>query len=117
MAKFLANVSPDIPWHCTAFHPDYKMHDRGATPVRRWCEQARSGGRRACGTFMRATLPGQIGGGENTYCPKCHELLIERYGFQVRKYRLTARRQMPEVFGRNSRPLGCRQDARGIKVT
>src|SRR5690606_1577146 len=25
MARFLAGVSPDLPWHVTAFHPDYKM--------------------------------------------------------------------------------------------
>ncbi len=34
IARFLASVSPDIPWHVTAFHPDYKMEDRTATPVR-----------------------------------------------------------------------------------
>jgi pyruvate formate lyase activating enzyme len=28
IAKFLAAISPDIPWHCTAIHPDYKMSDR-----------------------------------------------------------------------------------------
>src|SRR5690606_20924514 len=27
MARFLAGVSPDLPWHVTAFHPDYKMTD------------------------------------------------------------------------------------------
>src|SRR3954470_21177401 len=31
MARFLAGVSPDIPWHVTAFHPDYKMTDVGST--------------------------------------------------------------------------------------
>jgi pyruvate-formate lyase-activating enzyme len=28
-AKYIASVSPDIPWHVTAFHPDYLMTDRG----------------------------------------------------------------------------------------
>ena len=31
IADFIANVSIDIPWHVTAFHPDYKMRDRGRT--------------------------------------------------------------------------------------
>ncbi|MBI2365531.1 MAG: AmmeMemoRadiSam system radical SAM enzyme, partial [Deltaproteobacteria bacterium] len=31
LSDFLASVSPDIPWHVTAFHPDYKMTDPGAT--------------------------------------------------------------------------------------
>src|SRR5207248_6566408 len=31
-AAFLASVSPDVPWHVTAFHPDYNMTDTGPTP-------------------------------------------------------------------------------------
>jgi len=27
MADFLASVDPLMPWHVTAFHPDYKMTD------------------------------------------------------------------------------------------
>ena len=34
MADFLASVSTDIPWHVTAFHPDYKMTDRARRPSR-----------------------------------------------------------------------------------
>ena len=33
IAAFLAGVSPDIPWHVTAFHPDYKMEGTPATPA------------------------------------------------------------------------------------
>src|SRR5205814_5586825 len=32
-ARFLASVSPDIPWHVTAFHQDYKMTEPDATPA------------------------------------------------------------------------------------
>src|SRR3989304_6089303 len=31
IAEFLASLSLDIPWHVTAFHPDYKMSDRDFT--------------------------------------------------------------------------------------
>ena len=34
IARFLASVSPDIPWHVTAFHPDYKMNATQRTGVR-----------------------------------------------------------------------------------
>src|SRR4051812_4915288 len=34
MARFLASVSRDIPWHATAFHKDYRMTDPDATPPR-----------------------------------------------------------------------------------
>jgi len=33
IAGFLAGVSCDIPWHVTAFHPDYKMTDPPRTPA------------------------------------------------------------------------------------
>ena len=32
VADFLAGLSKDIPWHLTAFHPDYKMADARPTP-------------------------------------------------------------------------------------
>ncbi len=32
LARFIASVSREIPWHVTRFHPDYHMMDRGATP-------------------------------------------------------------------------------------
>jgi pyruvate formate lyase activating enzyme len=33
IAEFLAGVSPNIPWHVTAFRPDYKMQGPSRTPV------------------------------------------------------------------------------------
>ena len=33
IAKFLAEISPSIPWHISAFHPDYKMKDRERTTI------------------------------------------------------------------------------------
>ena len=33
IAEFIAGVSKDIPWHVTAFHPDYKMTDQKSTLV------------------------------------------------------------------------------------
>ncbi|MCW3987764.1 MAG: AmmeMemoRadiSam system radical SAM enzyme, partial [Candidatus Bathyarchaeota archaeon] len=37
---------------------------------------------------LRYVYAGNIPGHpwENTYCPKCHELLIERHGFNIRKW-------------------------------
>ena len=89
MAKFLAGISVDIPWHCTAFHPDYKMTDRDSTSVRtiiRACEIGREAGLRYC---YAGNIPGQVGDWEATRCPNCYELLIDRYGFDVRNYYMT----------------------------
>ncbi|HUJ12014.1 MAG TPA: AmmeMemoRadiSam system radical SAM enzyme [Verrucomicrobiae bacterium] len=89
IATFLAGVSPDIPWHCTAFHPDYKMQDHDYTSRRtimRACEIGREAGLRFC---YAGNLPGGVSDWENTRCPNCNELLIERSGFTVRGYHLT----------------------------
>jgi pyruvate formate lyase activating enzyme len=84
MATFLAGVSQDIPWHVTAFHPDYEMTDRGWTPpatLRMAVDLGREAGLR----FVYAgNIPGRTGNLESTYCPACQSLLIERLGFQVR---------------------------------
>jgi pyruvate formate lyase activating enzyme len=89
IAKFLAGVSPDIPWHCTAFHPDYKMQDRDNTSARtliKACQIGREAGLR----FVYAgNLPGRVGDWENTRCANCNELVIQRFGFEVQDYRLT----------------------------
>src|SRR5208282_2594347 len=95
MAEFLAGVSPDIPWHITAFHKDYKMTEPENTSSQT-LERAAKIGKGAGLRFVYAgNLPGRTGGLENTYCPNCHELLVERVGFHVLDYRLTATGSCP----------------------
>ncbi len=83
LACFLASVSADIPWHVTAFHKDYKMTDPDNTPrdtLLRACEIGKGAGLH----FVYAgNLPGRTGNWENTYCPQCGTLLVERTGFHV----------------------------------
>jgi pyruvate formate lyase activating enzyme len=89
IAKFLAGVSRDIPWHCTAFHPDYKMQDRDSTTAQtlvRACAHGHDAGLRYC---YAGNMPGMTPYLENTYCHGCGELLIERHGFHVTANRLT----------------------------
>ena len=50
IAKFIASVSRDIPWHVTAFHPDYKMTDPPATD--RAPAHSRGGNRRGGGIAL-----------------------------------------------------------------
>ena len=83
MARFLAGVSTEVPWHVTAFHPDYKMTGPPRTPAST-LRKAWDIGRTAGLKFVYAgNLPGSVGDCENTYCPACSELLVQRYGFQV----------------------------------
>jgi len=90
LARFLAGVSRDIPWHVTAFHPDYKMTDRGWTPVKALSRAAEIGQAEGLRFVYAGNRPGQTGSLENTYCPACQAVLIERVGFEVLANHLTA---------------------------
>jgi len=81
IASFIKELGTDIPWHITAFHPTYRLTDRSSTPVSALM-QARDIGIRA---GLRYVYVGNVPGerGENTYCYKCGELLIERCGFRI----------------------------------
>ncbi len=95
MAEFLAGISPDIPWHVTAFHKDYKMTDPDDTPVETLLRAAEIGKRAGLHFVYAGNLPGHVGDLENTYCPHCHALLIERYGYHILAYNLTAEGKCP----------------------
>ena len=85
MAHFLADVSPDLPWHVTAFHPAFKEEQFRATTAEDLL-RARQIGLDAGLHFVYAgNRPGQVGVSENTYCPNCHRLLIERQGFRLHR--------------------------------
>ena len=88
IAGFLCSVSPDIPWHVTAFHEDYKMTDPPSTTAAGLVRAAKIG--RAAGLhFVYAgNLPGRTERLEDTTCPDCNATLIERTGFHVRTNRL-----------------------------
>jgi pyruvate formate lyase activating enzyme len=90
LTEFIASVSPDIPWHVTAFHQDYKMTDPAnttAADLARAAQFARDAGLR----FIYAgNLPGRVGPLEDTRCPSCDEVLIGRYGYLIQSYNLTA---------------------------
>ncbi|HKJ00385.1 MAG TPA: AmmeMemoRadiSam system radical SAM enzyme [bacterium] len=88
VAGFLAELSPDIPWHVIAFYPDYKMTDTPRTPVSTLLRAYEIG--RAAG--LRFVYPGnvgwQVGGRESTWCPHCGALLVERHGAITTGYHL-----------------------------
>lgn len=88
IASFIASVSPDIPWHVTAFHPDYReLNRRRTTPED--LERAYCAGKEAGLRFVYSgNLPGQTGDRENTSCPSCQATLIRRHGFYVLENRM-----------------------------
>ncbi len=77
--EFIMSVDPAIPWHVTQFYPTHEILDQPRTPVDT-LNRARDMGLAAGLKYVyEGNVPGQ--GGENTYCPKCGELLIERIGY------------------------------------
>ncbi len=83
IAKFLASLSKDIPWHVTGFHPDYKKRDVTETRPDMLNVGWQIGKAAGLHYVYSGNLPGQVGSTENTDCPTCGKLLIKRYGFRV----------------------------------
>ncbi|MEM2135169.1 MAG: AmmeMemoRadiSam system radical SAM enzyme [Candidatus Jordarchaeaceae archaeon] len=93
IAQRIREEDENIPWHVTRFHPEYKMTDREATPIQT-LERARELG---LSEGLKYVYIGNVPGhkGENTWCPNCGELLIERYIFSITKYRITPENKCP----------------------
>lgn len=86
IAQFIHDLDPGIPWHVTQYYPAYMMHDRPPTPVQTLRRAREIGLETGLRHVFQGNVPGE--GGENTFCPACHALLIERYGFYVRYNRI-----------------------------
>ncbi len=95
-ARYLVSVSPDIPWHLTAFHPDYKMTDPPPTPVDTLRKAAEIGQEAGLRFVYAGNLPGRVGSLEDTLCPACQTLLIHRRGFSVIEYHIAAAGNCPK---------------------
>lgn len=96
LARFLVSVSRDIPWHVTAFHPDYKLTAPPATMAQRLVRAAEIGAEEGLHFVYAGNLPRHVGPWENTFCPGCRHKLIERTGYLVRDYRITTDGKCPK---------------------
>jgi pyruvate formate lyase activating enzyme len=87
------NMGKDTPFHLLRFHPEYKITHLASTPIatlEKACDVSREAGL----TYVYiGNVPGHRY--ENTYCPKCHELLIKRYSFEIVKWNLTKDMRCP----------------------
>jgi len=86
IARFIRSVGPEIPWHVTAFHPDYTMLDKPRTPVETLRQAREIGLEEGLRYVYSGNVPGDEG--ENTYCWNCHRMIIRRWGFQVLEKRI-----------------------------
>jgi len=78
-AEFIRNIDTTIPWHVTGFYPTYKLNDIHPTPI----ETLRKAVAIGTKAGLEYVYQGNLNEGENTYCPQCGKLLIERSGFGI----------------------------------
>lgn len=83
IAGFIASVDPEIPWHVTRFHPDYKLTSQPPTPAATLRSARDIGLKKGLKYVYEGNVPGEEK--EDTQCPKCGKLLIKRFGFSVSK--------------------------------
>ena len=75
-ARYLVEIDPSIPWHVTAFHPDYKMTDRWHTPPAALYRAYHLGRQAGLNHVYVGNL--QDTDHSSTYCPQCGVTLIRR---------------------------------------
>ncbi len=85
IAQFIKSISGNIPWHVTAFHRDYKMRDPQNTSAETLIRAARIGRAEGLRYVYTGNRPGETKSWENTYCPSCDEMLVEREGYRVQR--------------------------------
>jgi pyruvate formate lyase activating enzyme len=94
-ARYLVSVSPDIPWHVTAYHPDYKMDTAPPTPVSALRTAAEIGQEAGLRYVYAGNQPGRVGNLEDTHCPNCQMTLIRRRGYVIQEYNLSVAGRCP----------------------
>lgn len=85
IAEFIKNLDEGIPWHVSRFYPAYRLLNLPPTPVEVLEKARRIGLETGLKFVYQGNVPGE---GENTYCPVCGKLLIQRQGYDIRLYEL-----------------------------
>ena len=106
LAEFLVSVSPDIPWHVTAFHKDYKMTDPDDTGPETLARAAQIGRNAGLRYIYAGNLPGKVGGLENTRCSNCQAAPSGTFRVSHHRLPFDAGRSLSEVQHIDSRALG-----------
>lgn len=81
VARFIKTVGEEIPWHVSQFYPMYKLLHLPRTPISTLRMAGKIGVEEGLRYVYMGNVPGE--GGENTYCYKCSERLIHRFGYEI----------------------------------
>jgi pyruvate formate lyase activating enzyme len=110
---FTANLGLDVPWHFTAFHPDFKMLDKPCTPAETLTRARQIASSHGLHYVYTGNVHDTDGG--STWCPGCGSLLIERDWFALGRWNLNNNRcascgyQIAGKFERNAGTWGPRR--------
>ena len=87
---FAENLGPDVPWHFSAFHPDFIMLDKPPTPP----ETLTRARRIALSKGLHYVYTGNVHDpqGGSTWCPGCGQRLIERDWYEIGEWNLDGSR-------------------------
>jgi pyruvate formate lyase activating enzyme len=83
---FMENLGPDVPWHFTAFHPDFKMLNKPHTAAATLTRAREIAGSKGLHYVYTGNVHDREGG--STWCPGCGELLIERDWYELGEWNL-----------------------------
>ena len=87
MARWIIDyLGSETPWHVTRFYPHLKLSHLTPTALPKLVRVRKIGMKEGLTYVYLGNVPGHEA--ENTYCPGCGKLLIERHNFQILQYRL-----------------------------
>ncbi|WP_010418113.1 AmmeMemoRadiSam system radical SAM enzyme [Anaerophaga thermohalophila] len=87
MAHFVSDeLGTDVPWHISRFFPGYKMNDVPPTPMNTLLRAKQAGVDAGLNYIYVGNVPSAAN--QNTYCPHCNALLIERMGYTILSYNI-----------------------------
>ena len=95
LTGFINSVSPDIPWHVTAFHKNYRVRESPDTVPEDLLHAVEIGRQTGLNYIYTGNLPGNTGDTENTHCPSCNEVLVERIGYRILRVDMTPEGKCP----------------------
>jgi pyruvate formate lyase activating enzyme len=115
-ARYIAGIDPNIPWHVTAFHEDYKFRGMGNTTADVLVRACEIGAEEGLNFIYAGNLPGRVGRWEHTWCPGCRALLVERLGYHILRNRVGIRGVCPDcdavIPGIFANPRGSSEPSR-----
>ena len=84
IAEFIYTLDENIPWHVSRFHPAYKLQNLPPTLIETLNKARKIG----LDTGLKHVYQGNTGRGENTYCPNCGKIQIQRYIYETSQFKI-----------------------------